>query len=264
VTEENERKENDMKTLDGQIALVTGGATGIGAAIVAQLAARGARVGYTFHTSRHEAELLAKTLNRDGERVFPVEVDICDSRMVKAGVDSITDHFGKPVSVLVNNAGDIVETMVIEEMPEAVWDKIINVNLKGAFLCSKYCIPGMRRLDYGRIVNISSLAARAGGGPGAIPYAVAKGGVESFSRGLAKELGPFHITVNTVAPGVIYTRILERYDVVGPHDEFKKRSPLSRIGNPEEVAAAVVFLASPEASYITGELISVNGGVRFD
>jgi 3-oxoacyl-[acyl-carrier protein] reductase len=253
-----------MNDLSGQIALVTGGATGIGAAIVERLAECGARVGYTYRESRKEAELLREGLNRDGERVFSVKVDICDSQQVKAGVDAIIGHFGQPVSILVNNAGDIVKTVTIEEMPEELWDRIIDVNLKGAFLCSKYCIPGMRQRKYGRIVNISSLAARAGGGPGSIPYAIAKGGVETFSRGLAKELGPHHITVNTVAPGVIYTRILERYDVVGDHEEFRKRSPLSRIGNPDEVAAAVVFLASPDASYITGEIISVNGGVRFD
>jgi NAD(P)-dependent dehydrogenase (short-subunit alcohol dehydrogenase family) len=179
--------------------------------------------------SRHEAKLFTETLNRNGERVFPVEVDVCDSRMVKDGADSITGHFGKPVSVLVNNAGDIVETMVIEEMPEALWDRIINVNLKGAFLCSKSCRRRTR----------------------AIPYAVAKRRGGELQSRPAKELGPYHIAVNTVAPGVIYTRILKRYDAVGPHDELRKRNPLSRIGNPEEVAAAVLFLASPEASYIT-------------
>jgi 3-oxoacyl-[acyl-carrier protein] reductase len=253
-----------MKSLEGHIGMVTGGATGIGAAIVERLAALGARVGYTYHNSRQEAELLAERLNRDGERIFPARVDICDSEQVKAGVEKINEHFGQPVSILVNNAGDIVKTMIIEEMPEEVWDKIIDVNLKGAFLCSKYCIPGMRQRQYGRIVNISSLAARAGGGPGAIPYAVAKGGLETFSRGLAKELGPYNITVNTVAPGVIYTRMHERYDVAGDLEEFKKKSPLARIGQTGEVAAAVVFLASAEASYITGAIISVNGGVRFD
>jgi len=253
-----------MIRLDGQVALVTGGATGIGAAIVERFVSLGARVGYTYRESKQEAEILTEKLNRDGEKVLPVKVDVCESQQVKAGVDAIIEHFGQPISILVNNAGDIIKTMLIEEMPEELWDRVMAVNLKGAFLCSKYCIPGMRQQRYGRIVNISSLAARAGGGPGSIPYAVAKGGMETFTRGLAKELGPHCITVNTVAPGVIYTRILKRYNVVGDHEEFKKRSPLHRIGQPEEIAAAVAFLASTEAAYITGEIISVNGGVRFD
>lgn len=253
-----------MQSLHGQVAMVTGGATGIGAAIVKRLAELGARVGCCYRTSQVAAECLAENLNRNGMHVFPVQVDVTESQQVKAAVDSITRHLDGPISILVNNAGEMFQTVTIDEMSEEIWDKIIAVNLKGVFLCAKYCIPVMKAQKRGWIVNISSLAARAGGGPGSVHYAATKGGVESFTRGLAKELGPFNIFVNAVAPGVIGTTWHQRYKVAPAFQDLKQSIPLRRIGVPEDVVGAVVFLVSQDSSYITGEVINANGGLRMD
>ena len=192
------------------------------------------------------------------------QVDISDGEKVKSAIDSIAKHFGQPISILINNAGDILHLAKIESLTEEQWNQVMAVNLTGTFLCAKHCVTGMKAKNTGRIINISSLAARAGGGVGSIAYAVSKGGVETFTRGLAKELAPFNITVNAVAPGIIDTPILQRYNVTGNLGEIKQRTPLARLGRPDEVAGAVTFLASKEASYITGETIAVNGGLRMD
>ena len=248
--------------LDGQVAIVTGGATGIGAAAVRLLASLGARVGCGYCKSSERAQRLAGELDASGAAVFPVRIDVTDAGQVKAGVDRVAEHFGGPVSILVNNAGDMSDPEPVESMSQEMWDAEIRLNLTSAFLCARHCIPGMKAGRHGRIINNTSLAARAGGGPGYVHYATCKGGMEAFTRGLAKELGPFGITVNAVAPGVIDTAIHQRSDTAGDLDEIRKRTPLGRLGRPEDVAAVIAFLAAKEASYITGETIAVNGGLR--
>lgn len=255
---------NKFCDLSGQIALVTGGATGIGAEIVEYLASLGARVACCYFKSRDRAEYLAETLNQNGEVVFPVQMDVTDSSGVESAVTTVAEHFGDSITILVNNAGDMSEPSLIECMSEDMWNAELRLNLTSFFLCSKYCIPSMKAKQYGRIINNSSVAARLGGGPGYAHYTACKGGVEAFTRGLAKELAPFNVTVNTVAPGVINTPIHQRSYTAGNLENIKKRVPLGRLGAPEDVAAAVAFLASAQASYITGQTISVNGGLRMD
>ena len=251
-----------MDTLSGNVALVTGGATGIGAAIVERLSLLGAEVACCYNKSHVAAESLADKLKESGKDVFPVKVDVSNSGEVRSAVESIAEHFGRPVTILVNNAGDIIAEAPIDEMDEALWDTVIGVNLKGAFLCAKYSIPGMKTAKTGRIINISSISARSGGAVGAAHYATSKGGLEALTRAIAKDVAPFNITCNAVAPGLIYTPIHERFNTPESLERLRQAIPLARIGMPEEIARVVSFLASEDASYITGEIIAVNGGMR--
>jgi len=152
----------------------------------------------------------------------------------------------------------------VESMDEALWRQVIGINLTGPFLCAKYVIPGMKALGGGRIINITSISARTGGGPGSAHYVASKAGLEGFTRALAKELAPFNITVNGIAPGVIYTPIHERTNTPESLERLRQNIPLARLGKADEVAQVVAFLASEAGSFITGEIIAVNGGMRMD
>ncbi len=253
-----------MDGLTGKVAMVTGGATGIGAACVRRLAAEGARVACCYNKSAAGAEALTEELTGKGQDVFAVRIDVTDSTQIKQGIATITEHFGQPIGILINNAGDIIKNVPADEMDEELWNLVIAINLTGTFLCSKYVIPGMKQLGEGRIINMGSISARTGGGVGAAHYAASKGGVEALTRALAGELGEYNITVNTVAPGVIYTPIHERHNTPESLERLRQQIPLKRIGDPPEVASVVAFLASDEGKYITGDNIAVNGGKRFD
>jgi 3-oxoacyl-[acyl-carrier protein] reductase len=253
-----------MDNLTGNVAMVTGGATGIGAAIVEDLVMRGADVACCYNKSRAGAEALAQKLKKQGADIFLVKIDVSLGQEIEAGVEAISVHFGRPISILVNNAGDVFATSPLDEMEEELWDKVMAVNLRGAFLCAKYCIPGMKAVGGGRIINITSISARTGGGAGAAHYVASKGGLEALTRAMAVELAPHNITVNGVAPGVIYTPIHERTNTPETLEKLRQVIPLARLGEPEEVARIISFLASKDASYITGEIIAVNGGKRMD
>jgi len=248
----------------GKVALVTGGATGIGASIVTRLASLDANVVCSYHKSRAGAEALAAELGARGLSIFPVQMNVASSSEVKAAVEQAAAHFGRPIAILVNNAGDNIDPQPVETMAEELWNTVLGINLTGPFLCAKYCIPGMKALGGGRIVNVSSISARTGGGPGSAHYVASKAGLEGFTRALAKELAPFNITVNGVAPGLIYTPIHERINTPESLERLRQSIPLLRIGVPEEVARVVSFLCSEDASFITGEVVAVNGGMRMD
>jgi 3-oxoacyl-[acyl-carrier protein] reductase len=244
--------------------MVTGGATGIGAAIVKELAGLGADVACCYNQSQVAAEALARELTDDGQSVLPIKVDVTTTQEIKSAVETVAKRFGRAITILVNNAGDIIATAPTELMDEALWDRVLAVNLKGPFLCAKYCIPGMKAAGRGHIINISSISARTGGGAGAAHYVASKGGLEALTRALAKELAPFSINVNTVAPGDIHTRMHERYNTPENLERMRQMIPQGRLGDPEEVAKVVAFLVSDAASYITGEIVAVNGGKRMD
>jgi 3-oxoacyl-[acyl-carrier protein] reductase len=248
----------------GKVALVTGGATGIGASIVTQLASLGASVACSYNKSRAGAEALAARLGEQGLSILPVQANVADSAEVKAAVEQSMAYFGQPVAILVNNAGDNIAPQPVETMPEELWNAVLGINLTGPFLCAKYCIPGMKALGGGRIINVSSISARTGGGPGSAHYVASKAGLEGFTRSLAKELAPFNITVNGVAPGLIYTPIHDRINTPESLERLRQNIPLLRIGAPEEIARVVSFLCSDDASFITGEIVAVNGGMRMD
>jgi 3-oxoacyl-[acyl-carrier protein] reductase len=248
----------------GKVAMITGGGTGIGAAIVEHFAMFGARVACVYNKSRDSADALAARLIEEGKAVFTVKIDVSQEDEVRRGIDEVVQHFGSPVQILVNNAGDNISPTPVEQMDKALWDQVIGVNLGGAFLCAKHCIPAMKNCRRGRIINVTSISARTGGGPGSSHYVASKAGLEGLTRSLAKEIAPYGVTVNGVAPGLIYTPIHERTNTPESLDKLRQMVPLGRIGAAEETARVVCFLASDAASYITGEIIAVNGGMRMD
>jgi 3-oxoacyl-[acyl-carrier protein] reductase len=249
---------------DGKVAFVTGGATGIGAAIVERLGRLGASVACCYHKSQAGAEAQAARLAAEGLAIFAVRADVADGSQVRAALDATAGHYGCPIGILVNNAGDNINPTPVEQMPEELWHSVIDINLTGPFLCARHCIPGMKALGSGRIINITSISARTGGGPGGAHYVASKAGLEGFTRALAKELAPLNITVNGVAPGVVYTPIHERTNTPESLERLRQNIPLLRIGLPDEVARVVAFLASDDSSFITGEIVAVNGGMRMD
>ena len=242
-------------SLQGEIALVTGASRGIGKAIAEQLASQGAKVIGTA-TSEPGAEKISEYLAAAGGKGMMLNVN--DAESIKTVLKSITDEFGA-VSILVNNAG-ITRDNLLMMMKDQQWDDIISTNLTSIFHLSKSVLRPMMKARKGRIINIASVVGLTGN-PGQTNYAAAKAGIIGFSKSLAREIGSRNITVNTVAPGFIDTDMTREL----PEDQREaliKQIPLNRLGDPADIANAVCFLASPEAAYITGETINVNGGMH--
>ena len=250
--------------LTGKTALVTGASRGIGEAIATALAENGAAVAVNYLTSEARASALVERVRANRGKAAAVEADVSVPEQAQAMVRQAEDALGAPIDILVNNAGSQVALSTIETLTPELWQRVLALNLTAAMVCAKCVVPGMKQKGWGRIVNISSISARSGGGPGGIPYATSKGGLSAFTKGLAKELGPTGITVNAIAPGVILTDIHKRFSTKEDLDDLRQRVPLLRFGRTEEVAGAVLFLASDSASYITGETLAVNGGLRMD
>jgi len=238
--------------LSGRVALVTGGSRGIGRAIALALAEAGADVAVNFLARAAEAEEVAGRVRAFGRRALVVAADVSDGAAVSAMVGRVADALG-PIDVLVNNAG-IGPAHGLDDLTEAVFDRTIAVNLKSAFLCIQAVLPAMRARRFGRIVNISSGAARGAGGIG-VHYNASKAGMEGLTRGYAARLAGEGITMNAVAPSLIDT------EMVAPIRAAAARIPVGRLGTPEEVAQAV--LAVIGNAYITGQTIQLNGGLNF-
>ncbi len=248
-----------MAEFAGKNVLVTGASSGIGWHTARQFAQSGARVLAHYNSNKAGAE----TLRKEGVAAL-VQADLSVSAGVLPIVAAVKEHLGGRVDALVNNAGTLVKRCRILEMDESLWDTVFSLNLKSAFLCCKAFMPGMAERKEGAVVNVASVAGRHGGGPGAVAYASAKGAMITFTKGLAKESAPAGVRVNAVAPGVIDTPFHEQYSTPEMIANFVKAIPLGRTGGSAEIAEAIVFLASPRASYITGETIEINGGLLMD
>jgi 3-oxoacyl-[acyl-carrier protein] reductase len=243
--------------LDGKVAMVTGASRGIGRAIALRLAEEGCDVAVNYHRSGATAQEVADEVVRLGRRALVLGADVASSGEVEAMVTAVEDEIG-PVDILVNNAG-IHKHHKSWEMSVEDWDRIIDVNLTGTFLTSRLLGPRMAERGWGRIVNISSVVAMSGTDHEA-HYAASKAGIHGLTKSLALELSPRGVTVNAVAPGWIRTDMTA--DTTDQEMvEALRKVPLGRIGDPEEIASVVAYLASPESGYITGQVLHVNGGM---
>ncbi|WP_088005897.1 3-oxoacyl-[acyl-carrier-protein] reductase [Indiicoccus explosivorum] len=243
--------------LAGKTAVVTGASRGIGAAIARTLAAEGAKVVVNYSGSRDKAEAVAEEIRENGGEALVCQADVADADSVKAMFDQTLETFGA-LDILVNNAG-ITRDNLLMRMKDGEWDDVINTNLKGVFITTKAAARPMMKQRQGRIINIASIVGVTGN-PGQANYVAAKAGVIGLTKTAAKELASRGVTVNAVAPGFITT------DMTGKLDESVRESmlgqiPLSRFGAPEDVAKAVLFLASDDASYMTGQTLHVDGGM---
>ncbi len=246
--------------LTGKVALITGASSGIGAASAAVLAELGAQVAIGYHRNQEGAERVRNSIARAGGKAISIRADMRRAEEVRSLVERATAQLG-PIDILVNNAGSLVKRLRILELTEESWEEILNVNLKSAVLCSQAVAASMIERKSGVIINVVSIAGRHGGGPGAGPYASAKGGLITFTKSLAKELAPHGVRVNGISPGVIDTPFHEAFSTPEMIRNFVANIPLGRVGTPIECAKVIAFLASEASSYLVGETIEVNGGL---
>ncbi len=241
-----------MISLRESVVLVTGGSRGIGRAIVETLAKEGAFVAFTYRGSTEAAQALAAAYS---DQVIPYQADVTDGPRAEAIIEELTKRYGR-LDGLVNNAG-ITQDNLLLRLSETQWDAVIETNLKGPFLYTKAALKPMLRQRKGSIVNVSSIVGISGN-PGQSNYAAAKAGLIAFTKSLAKEVGSRNIRVNAIAPGFIQTDMTTHL----PSEAWQSRIALGRLGKPEEIASVCAFLLSEAASYVTGEVIVVGGGLQ--
>ncbi|MGA8849431.1 MAG: 3-oxoacyl-[acyl-carrier-protein] reductase [Dehalococcoidia bacterium] len=249
-----------MAELEGKISLVTGACRGIGKAIALKLASLGSKVAVNYvaieASNKVDADNVVESIIRLGGEAIAVEADVRDSEAVKAMIEQVTDRWSR-IDILVNNAGINRDTLLLR-MSDDAWDDVISTNLRGAYLCTKFALKSMMRQEWGRIISISSVVGIAGNA-GQSNYAASKGGIIAFTKSIAREMASRNITVNAVAPGFIVTEMTDKLPSERK-EAMLSMIPLQRFGQPEDVAELVAFLASGRAGYITGQVITIDGG----
>ena len=249
--------------LTGRTALVTGGGTGIGAAIARALAAAGADVAVHYGHNLDGAEAVARDVEALGRRAVVVGGDLTDPAQADRVVQTAVDGLGS-LDILVNNAGHLVGRATVGEMSDEHWAAVMGVNVSSTFFVCRAAVKHLEASEHGRVILMSSLAAENGGGAGSVAYAAAKSAIVGFGRGLAKELAGSHVTVNSLAPGFIEdTPFHNTFTPASAQAGIVSGIPLQRAGTVEDVAGTAVFLASDLASFVTGQVVDINGGANF-
>lgn len=252
-----------LKFAPGHVTLITGASTGIGAATALAFAAQGSDLAIHYNSSLLAAQSVASKIGEIGRAAWLFQGDLSTAEACRRVAGEVLETCGR-VDVLVNNAGSLIERKPLLEITDELWQRVLDVNLNSVFWMTRALAPHLMERGSGAIVNVSSIAARHGGGLGALPYATAKGAVTTMTKGLAKELIQHGVRVNAVNPGIILTPFHERFT---PPDQLKAwiaGIPQGRAAAPEEIAGAIVFLASAAASHIVGESIEINGGLLMD
>jgi 3-oxoacyl-[acyl-carrier protein] reductase len=249
----------NKQDLTGRVAIITGASTGIGRWSAIALAECGAAVAINYHRNQAGAEETKRIIEEASGRAIIIQADVSMKKGAQSVVEEARAKLG-PIDILVNNAGDLIQRCSLLDFSEETWDRVINLNFKSVLLCSQAAMREMMERKGGTIINVGSIAGHHGGGPGAAVYAAAKAGVMCLTKGLAKELAPFGVRVNGVAPGVIETPFHERMSTPELLKQFVTAIPLGRLGTAEECGRVIAFLASDAASYIHGEMIEINGG----
>ena len=243
--------------LDGQVALVTGSSRGIGAVIVRRLAQAGAKVALNYNANVAAATEVLQAITGGGGEAMLIAGDVSDETGARGAVKAVIDHFGR-IDILVNNAG-IHRDRLLLRMTPADFDEVLQVNLRGAFLCTRYVMPYMIRQHQGRVINISSVVGLSGN-PGQANYAAAKAGLIGFTKAVAREVASRNVTVNAVAPGYIATGMVEDL-TEDQRRQILERIPMGRFGTSSDVAETVLFLSSHGAGYLTGQVLTIDGGL---
>ena len=250
-----------MEHLNGKVAVVTGGSRDIGRAVSVSLAKAGAKVAVNYFENESQGKETVAEIEKNGGTAIAVYADVTKQDDIDAMVKATTDNYGSKIDILVNVAGGLFARKTIEEMDEAFYDILMDVNLKSVFLVTKAIKPYMGK--GGSIVNFASKAGRDGGGPGAAIYATSKGAVMTYTRALAKEFGPQGIRVNALCPGMISTKFHDDFTKNVVREKVAGATPLRREGEAHEVADLVLYLASDRSSFLTGTNIDINGGLAF-
>jgi 3-oxoacyl-[acyl-carrier protein] reductase len=246
--------------LKDKVVLITGASTGIGAAAALAFGRNGARVAVHFNSSEAAASAVAAGIKAAGAEAITVRGDVKDPAAVKSIVANTIEHFGR-IDVLINNAGALVRRCPIAEITDELFDEVVALNVRSVVAACRETVPQFRRQGAGNIINVTSIAARNGGGPGSSIYAGAKAFVSTLTRGLAKELAAERIRVNGVSPGVIQTLFHERFSTPQQLASLQATIPMNRLGTAEECVGTFLYLASDELSgYVTGQILEVNGG----